>query len=99
MTRILKILNTPRTYQVTASGGPCGENIAAPTWLQLKRDWTSCTQYCVSTPMFRLFVALCVFSVNAYNVAHEGQKKMHFLGAVQGPNEGMGTYGFLFFDH
>jgi hypothetical protein len=40
--------------------------------------------------MFRLFVALCVFSVNAYNVAHEGQKKMHFLGAVQGPNEGMG---------
>ena len=65
-------------------------------FFRLKRGRTSCTQNCVSTQMFRLFVALCAFSVNAYNVAHADQKQTHFLGAVKGPDEGMGTAGFLF---
>jgi hypothetical protein len=41
--------------------------------------------------MFRLFVAFFIFSVNAYNVAHN-DKKTHFLSAVSSPDE---TYGSI----
>jgi len=39
--------------------------------------------------MFRLFVAICVFSANAYSITHH-DKSQHFLSALASPDEGLG---------